>query len=157
MIDRLDPRLEQPVELLEAGGRALLELDQPLLADGPERPLDLPPALRPPRPAVDQADPEHRGRPQQLTGHERRPVVDIHGLRDAARSDPRPQRPRRVQHVLAGRPAVPAEQAAVIVKKAEQERAAAVDQRAVQGVPGPQLVADLGLKAPQRARDQPTT
>ena len=156
VIDRLDPRPEQPVELLEARGRAVLELDQPLLADGPKRPLDLPAPLGPPRPAVDQADPQHRARPQQLPGHERRAVVDIDGLRDAARGDPRPQRPRRVQHILAGRPAVPAQQAAVIVKEAEQERAATVDQRAMQGVPGPQLVAGLGLEAAQRARDQPT-
>ena len=41
----------------------------------------------------------------------------------------------------------------MIVDEAEQEHAATVDQRAVQRVPGPQLVARLGLEPPERTRD----
>ena len=46
-------------------------LAQELLADGPEEPFDLPAALRPAGPGVDQPDPEPRARAQQLPGHER--------------------------------------------------------------------------------------
>ena len=104
---------------------------------------------------MDQPDPQHGTGSQQLTGHERAAVVDVDGFRHPARGDPRPQRSGRVQHVLPRRPPVAAEQAAVVVKEAEQEHAAAVDQRAVQRVPGPQLVRALGLEAPQRTPDLP--
>ena len=71
VIDRFDPRLERAVELVQARRRTILELDQSLLSDRAEYPLDLPAPLRPTRPAVDQPNPEHRARSQQLAGHER--------------------------------------------------------------------------------------
>lgn len=71
VIDRLHPRGERSVQALHAPRRMMLHLAQELLADGPEEPFDLPAALRPPRPRVDQPDPEQRARPQQLPGHER--------------------------------------------------------------------------------------
>jgi hypothetical protein len=71
VIDLLHPRLEGLVELVEARGRAVLELDQQLLANRAKRPLNLPATLRPPRPRMDQPDSEDRARPQQLAGDER--------------------------------------------------------------------------------------
>ena len=155
VIDLLDPRLEGLVELLKARRRVVLELAQHLLADRAKYPLYLAATLGPPRPAVDQADPQHRARPQQLPGHERRAVVDVYGFGQAAGGDPRPQRPRGVQHILPRRPPIGDQRPAVIVKKTEQKRAVTIDQRPVQGVAGPQLVAELGLKAPQGTPDLP--
>ncbi len=46
VVDRLDPRGEQPVEHGQVrDARAVADLDQELLADGAEEPLDLAPAL----------------------------------------------------------------------------------------------------------------
>src|SRR5438128_9696294 len=106
VVDRFDPRLERAVELVQAGWRVVLELAQYLFSDRSEYPLDLPAPLRPSRPGVDQPDPEHRTRPQQLPRHERAAVVNIDGSRAATRSHPSPQRPRRVQHVLPRRPPI---------------------------------------------------
>src|SRR5450755_2362433 len=155
VINRFDPRLKGPVELLQTRWRMILELDHHLLADRAEYPLDLPAPLRPARPRVDQPDPEHGARPQKLAGHERAAVIDIYGSRPAARGEPRSQRPRGVQHVLPRRPPIADQQPAVIIDEAEQKRAATVDQRAVQPVPGPQLVALPSLKTARRTPDLP--
>jgi hypothetical protein len=48
VINRLDPGREQPVELgqaADASGDLFGDLDQELVADGAEKPLDLPSAL----------------------------------------------------------------------------------------------------------------
>jgi hypothetical protein len=45
VVDDLQPRGEQPVEFRELD--AVVDLDEELIADGPEEPLDLPPSLSP--------------------------------------------------------------------------------------------------------------
>ena len=92
VVDLLDPCLEDPVELLKARGRAVLELDQHLFTNRPEDAFDLPAPLRPTGRGVDQTDPEHRTRPQQLAGHERAAVINVNGVRPAACGDPGAQR-----------------------------------------------------------------
>jgi hypothetical protein len=71
VVDLFNPALEDPVEIPEACGWAVFELDQQLLADRSKDAFDLPAPLRPSGCGVDQADPEHRACPQQLAGHER--------------------------------------------------------------------------------------
>jgi hypothetical protein len=67
VVDGLDPGGEQGVQVghvlqLAAGA----DLDEELLAHGPEEPFDLPPAGGLPGPGMDQADAEHRAGPLQL-------------------------------------------------------------------------------------------
>jgi hypothetical protein len=76
VVDGIDPGCEQAVQLghvveLAAGA----DLDQELVTDGAEEPLDLPAALRMPRTGVDQPDLQRRAGPQQLLVDERRTVV----------------------------------------------------------------------------------
>jgi hypothetical protein len=102
VVDDLQPRREQPVELWEIELLAAFDLDQKLVADGAEEPLDLALRRRRSGACVDQLDAQHRARPQQLRGHERRAPVDQDRVRDPARQKPRAQRGLEPEHVLAG-------------------------------------------------------
>ena len=154
VVDLLNPALKDPVEILKARGRAVLEFDQQLLTNRAKDTFDLPASLRPARRGMDQLNPEHGAGSQQLPGHKRAAVVNVDRLRQATGGDPRAQRPGGVQDVLACGPPVTDQQTAVIVNKAEQERAGTVDQRAVQRVPGPQLIRSFSFEATERPRDR---
>ena len=164
VIDDLKPRREQTVELDELN--AVVDLDQKLVADGPEESFDL--ALRRGRSGacVDQPDAEHRACAQQLRGHERRAAVDEDRVRDPARHQPRAQRGLQPEHVLAGAPAPADQQPRVVIDERQQHRPprrGASQERAVQAVAGPQLVTtrrfeaaiDLPRRAAVRADVQP--
>jgi hypothetical protein len=72
VVDPLDPGAEQAVELVQVlGAAAGVQLDQELLADGAEGPLDLAAALWLAGTRVDQADAEHRQAALELAGDER--------------------------------------------------------------------------------------
>ena len=114
MVDRLGPGGEQPVQLRqvrEPGGAVLGQLGQELAADGAEEPLDLAPALRPSRLAVDQLDAEPGAGPQQPRVDERAAVVNVDVLGDAAGGQRRAQRggqpDRRPRRTRTGRPSPP--------------------------------------------------
>ena len=64
VIDSLDPGSEEPVELGQVIRRVGLDLDQELHAHRLEGPLELSPALGPPRFGVHEAHPETGARPQ---------------------------------------------------------------------------------------------
>ena len=107
VVDGLDPGGEQPVEFAQIGDRVPAgiggvagDLDQELLADGPEIAFDLAAALRAPRRGVDQPDPELRARAQQPGVDERGAVVDIDAVRDPARAERGAQRGGEANGVL---------------------------------------------------------
>jgi hypothetical protein len=151
----LDPGDQQPVELGQAadppggltGGIAdAVDLDQELLADGAEEPLDLAATLGPARGGVDQPDAQHRAGAQQPGVHKRRAVVDRDLLGHAAGGQRRPQRRGQPHGVLTEPEPGRHDRPAVVVDEAEQERLAPVDDRAVQRITGPQLVGPVGLE-----------
>ena len=164
MVDGLDPGGEQPVELAQVGDRVPArvalgvpgDLDEELLADGPEEPFDLPAALRAARGGVDQPDAELRAGPQQPGVDERRAVVDVDPVGDPARAQRGAQRGGQAHGVLGEPEPVPDDRPGVVVEEGEQVGLAAADVRAVQRVPGPQLVRAGGLEPaehrPGRAR-----
>jgi len=148
----LDPGAEQPVELLQVGCAAAgLQLDQELLADGAEHPLDLAAALRLAGTRVDKADPEHRQAALELAGDERRAVVDVQGAGQPAGGEPSAQRGLQPEGVFGSCPAVADQAAGVVVDGGKQVGLAAGHGRAVQRIGGPQLVGGLGLEPPEGA------
>ena len=103
--------------------RAPERLDDELFLDGAEEPLHLAAPLRSARPRVDQSAAEHRQAAQQLPGDKRRAVIDIDGLRPAARPQPEPQCHLQPHHVLGQAEPVARRQARpVIVQETEQDR-----------------------------------
>jgi hypothetical protein len=81
VVDALDPGGEQPVELGQvARAAAGVQLNEELLADGAEHPLDLAAALGLARRGVCQPDAKDRASPLELAGDERRAVVDVQQL-----------------------------------------------------------------------------
>jgi hypothetical protein len=110
VVDGLDPRGEQPVELAQVGDPMAAgivgvagDLDQELFAHGPEVAFDLPAALRAAWHGVDQPNPEARAGPQQPRVDERGTVVDIDSVGDPARPERRTQRGGQADGVL-GKP-----------------------------------------------------
>ena len=106
MVDRLHPGGEQGVELGEIRDAPVFDLDQELLADRGENPLDLPPAGRLTRLTVDQADPEHPAGSSQPPGDKNVPVVDVKALWYTSGGKAGPQRRFEAQGVLGMAPAV---------------------------------------------------
>ncbi len=102
VIDDLKPRAEQPVELGQR--HAVVDLDEELIADGPEEAFDF--AFRRGRAGarVDQFHAQNRAGPQQLRGDERRAAVDENRVRDAPCHQPGSQRRFQAEDVLAGAP-----------------------------------------------------
>ena len=98
------------------------DLDQELLAHGPEEPLDFAPAFGPTWCGMNQAHTEFRARPQQPPIHIGRAVIDIHGLGDAAGGQRRAQRGGQPHGVLGIAPPVAGQQPGVIVQEREQIR-----------------------------------
>jgi len=160
VVDGLDPRGEQLVQPGQAGyGRqraGRVELDEELLTDRPEQPLDLAPPGGLAGLAVGELDPQHRQGPQQLGGDHGRAVVEVDDLRDTPRGQARAQRGFEPDGVLAVAPPVAHEGSAVVVHEGEQERLAAGDHRPVQGITGPPVVRRGGLEPAERPRTQPT-
>ena len=70
VVDDLKPGGEQTVQLRQLD--TVVDLDQELIADGLEKPLDLPLRRCRPRTRVNQLHAQHRARSEQLRGHERR-------------------------------------------------------------------------------------
>ena len=157
VVDGLDPRGEQRVELAQVGDRVPArialgvpgDLDEELLADGPEVAFDLPAALRPTRGGVDQPDAELRAGAQQPGVDERRAVVDVDPVGDPARTERGAQRGRQAHGVLGEPEPMAHDRPGVVVEEREQIRLAAADVRAVQGVTGPQLVGPQRLEPPE--------
>jgi hypothetical protein len=78
VIDTFDPRGEQPVERGQVGDAgAVADLDQELLADGAEEPLDFSSALGFTRCAVSDLDAEPGGCPLQRRVAEGAAVIDV--------------------------------------------------------------------------------
>ena len=133
MVDRLDPGGEQPVQLDQVGhpvpawlaaatavvGGLAGDLDEELLAHGPEEPLDFAPALRASRSGVDQLDAQFRACPQQPGIDERRPVVDVDPVGDPARGERGTQRRGQAHGVLGEPEPVPHDRAGVVVEEGE--------------------------------------
>jgi site-specific DNA recombinase len=102
------------------------------------------------RACVNQLHAQHGARPEQLRGDERRSAVDQDRLGDTAGHQSGPERRLQSEHVLAGAPSPPDQQPRVIIDERQKDRAAgrrAGQHRAMQSVPGPQLVAHGGLEA----------
>jgi hypothetical protein len=153
---RLDPGAEQAVQLVQIGGPAAgVQLDQELLADGAEGPLDLAAALWLAGLGVGQADAEHGQAALELARDERRAVVDIQRAGQAAGGEPGPERGLQPEGVLGQRPAVADQRAGVVVDGGEQVGLAASHGRAVQRISGPQLVGRLGLEPAEGAQRAP--
>jgi hypothetical protein len=151
VVDGLGPGGEQPVQPGQAGDLLpVADLDQELLPDNPEKPFYFPPALRPARCTVGDLDAEPGGGPLQRPVHERGTVVDVDGPGDAAGGQRRAQRGGEADGVLEVPPPGGHHRPGMIVQEAEQECLAARDVRAVQCVPGPQLVRPGGLKPAER-------
>jgi hypothetical protein len=117
VVDGFGPGGEQPVQLGDAGhvpppalGGIAGDLDQELLADGKEQPLDLPSSLGAARGAVGELDAEHGAAAQQPRVHERGPVIDIDAFGDAAAGQGWPQRGSEADNVLGVAEAVPGDQ-----------------------------------------------
>ena len=140
VIDRLHPGGEELVEAGDVVDLGVGDLDEELVAHGAEHPLDLAPPLRAARTGMDHADPEAGARPQQLGGHKRAAVVQIHGVGDAPRSEPGTQGCFGADGVFGRHPPIPGEQPGVVVQECEQDRLVTADDRAVQRVADPQLV-----------------
>ena len=154
VIDGLDPGGEQPVQLVQVGegvpARVALgvagDLDEELVANGPEEAFDLAAALRATRGGVDQPDPELRAGSQQPGVDERRAVVDIDRVRDSPGAERRAQRGGEADGVLGEPEPVPHDRPGVVIEEGEQVGLAPADVRAVQGVAGPHLVGAVGLE-----------
>ena len=156
VVTRGDPGVEQPVQLGDAAGRrpvarvAAGELHQELLAHGAQKFFDLPPALRPVRPAVHQLDAQYCAGAQQPRIDKSRAVVDVYRFGDAPGGQCRAQRGGQPDHVFVERPPGPHHRAAVVVDECEEVGLAASNSRAMQGVPGPQLVGAGCLEPAER-------
>ena len=143
VVDRLGPRGEQPVQLRQVrdlGGAGLGQLGQELAADGAEEPLDLPPALGPSGLAVHQLDAQPGAGPQQPRVDERRAVVHVDVLGDAAGGQRRAQRGGQPDGVLGEPEPGGHHRPGMIIEEREQVGLAAVHPDRVQRVPGPDLV-----------------
>jgi hypothetical protein len=78
VVDRLVPGGEQPVQLRQVPDAGpVADLDQELLPDSPEEPLDLPPPFRAAGRAVGDLDPEPGGRPFERRIDKRGSVIDV--------------------------------------------------------------------------------
>src|SRR6476660_9961078 len=111
VVDGLDPGGEQGVQLhqvveLAAGA----DLDQKLLPNGAEYPLDLAATFRLSGSGVDQPDPQRRASSQQLLVDERRPVVHIDRGRDPPGRETAMQRSLEPDGVFAAGPPIAGQQ-----------------------------------------------
>ena len=155
VVDGLDPGGEQPVEPGQVGdlGQPVGgELDEELIAHGPEEPFDLPTALRAARGGVHQLDPQARAAAQQPGIDEGRPVIDVDRLWDAPGRERRAQCRREAHDVLVEAEPGGHHRPGPVVEEAEQVGLAAADGGAVQGVADPQLVAPVGLEPAEHRR-----
>jgi hypothetical protein len=150
VIDALDPGGEQPVQLAQVDRGGHGDLDEELVADGPEEPFDLASPLGPPRRRVGEADPQRRARPQQRLRRERRPVVDIDPPGDPPSREPGPQGGFEPHGVFGVTPPIADQQPAVVIDERQQVDLAPGNHRAVQGVADPQHVGRLGLEPAER-------
>ena len=159
VVDGLDPggeQLVQPGQVAHGCRRAGRgELDEELLAHGPEQTLDLAPAGRLAGLGMGQLDTEHGQCPQQLGGHHRRAVVEVDDLGYPTAGQARTQGRLEPDGVLAVAPPVADQGPAVVVDEREQERLTAGDHRAVEGVTGPPIVRGGGLEPPERLGRRP--
>ena len=162
MIDRLDPRGEQRVELEQRRGRGesslgqlfgggVGDLDEELLAHATKPPLDLAAALRAVRGGVDQPDAELAAGPQQPGVDVGAAVVDVDAGRDTPRGEGGLQRGGQAHRVLGEPEPVPDGQPAVIVEEGEQVGLAAANVRAVQRVTDPAGVRAAASNRPNTA------
>ena len=161
---RAQPRGEQPVELLQAGGRVpgrapavgvAGDLDQELLLDHAEHAFDLPPAHRAGRRGVRQLHAEHRARPLQRRVDERRPVIAVQNGRDAVGGDRGAEHAGEPDRVGAADEPGPGQEPGPVVDDAGQERRLPADVRAVHEVRGPDLVHRIGLEPAEGLRRLP--
>ena len=163
VVDRLDPRGEQRVELEQRRGRGesslgqlfgggVGDLDEELLAHAAKPPLDLAAALRAVRGGVDQPDAELAAGPQQPGVDEGAAVVDVDAGRDTPRGEGGLQRGGQAHGVLGEPEPVPDGQPAVIVEEGEQVGLAAPDAGAVQRVTDPAFVRCRGFEPAEHAR-----
>ena len=91
------------------------DLDQELLAHGPEEPLYFSSAFGPTWCGMHQAHTEFRARPQQPCIDEGRAAIDIDGLGDAAGGQRRAQRGGQPHRVLGIAPPIAGQQPGMIV------------------------------------------
>ena len=84
-----------------------VDLDQELIAHGAKESFDLASAFGSARAGVNEADAEHRARPQQRRGHESTAVVDVDRLRDPASSERMTKRCLEPHDVFGQTPAEP--------------------------------------------------
>jgi hypothetical protein len=130
----LHPGDQQAVQLGQVGdavGTLASELDQELLADGAEEPLDLAAALGPGGGGVHQPDAKHRAGPQQPGVHKRRAVVDIDLLGHTTGGQRGSQRRGEPDGVFVVAEPAGHHRPGVVVDEAEQDGLAPGDDRAV--------------------------
>ena len=155
MVDPLHPGGEQGVELGEIRDAPVFDLDQELLADRGENPLDLPPAGRLSWLTVDQADPEHPAGSSQPPGDKNVPVVDVKALWYTSGGKAGPQRRFEAQGVLGMAPAVAGKKPGMVVDAGEQVALPVGHNGTVQGIPGPQVVGGQRFEATEDLRWPP--
>jgi hypothetical protein len=155
VVDLLDPGGEQAVEFREAGHdragaarivRVVADLNQELVPDGLEEPLYLPPTCWPCGLAVGEPDPEHCAGPAQPTVDEHRSVVDVALRRSATGCEGDLEGLAERDGVLRIAPAGRHDGAGMVVQERDQDRFAASDVRAVQGIADPADVRVFGLE-----------
>jgi hypothetical protein len=135
VVDRFQPRLEQPVHLRQVRDLGpVADLDQELLSHGPEEALDFASALGFPGPGVDQLYAQDAAAAQQPRVDEGTAVIEVGGPRDAAPLEGGAERRRHPHHVVVVSPAGAHDRTGVVVDEREQVRLPPVDDGAVESV-----------------------
>jgi hypothetical protein len=150
----LHPGDQQAVQLGQVADPlgVAVQLDQELAADGAEEPLDLAASLRPARGGVHQLDAKAGAGSQQPGVYKRRAVVDVDLLGDAAGGQRGPKRCRQPHGVLVVAEPGGHHRPGPVIDEAEQDGLAPGDDRAVQRIPGPQLVGPVGFEPAEHRR-----
>jgi len=109
------------------GDTPSLDLDQELVAHRAEESFDLAPALWPAGPGVDQADAQHRTRPQEWSRDKSTAVIDVGRTRDAPGTEGVAKRRLQAHGVFGVTPPIADDGSAAIVDEGEQVGLVATD------------------------------